>query len=75
MAQSSFTEPTDKKWHYLTDVYLMFVNIDGETGLDNTLTIPIDANPGDIFSNLKIGGCFILRPIPTNGPLPPIWFL
>lgn len=34
----------------------MFVNIDGETGLDNTLTIPIDANPGDIFSNLKIGG-------------------
>jgi hypothetical protein len=45
-----------KKWNFLTDLYLLFPNISGETGLEDLISVPIDANPGDIFSNLKIGG-------------------
>jgi len=47
---------TAKKWNFLTDVYLMFPNMDGETGIGNLLTVPVDANPGDIFSKLKMAG-------------------
>ncbi len=47
---------TLKKWNFLTDVYLMFPNMDGETGIGNSLTVPVDANPGDIFSKLKMAG-------------------
>ena len=45
---------TEKKWHFLADVYIMFPYMDGETGFGNSLTVPIDANPGDIFSKLKM---------------------
>jgi len=31
----------------------MFPNMDGETGIGNLITVPVDANPGDIFSKLK----------------------
>lgn len=51
------TETPEKKWHFLTDVYLMFPNIDGETGIGELL-VPIDASAGDVFSHLKIGGMF-----------------
>jgi hypothetical protein len=51
------TETPEKKWHFLTDVYLMFPNINGETGIGELL-VPIDASAGDVFSNLKIGGMF-----------------
>ena len=44
-AQSTIPE---KKWNFLTDVYLMFPNMDGETGIGESLIIPVDANPGDI---------------------------
>jgi hypothetical protein len=43
-----------KKWNFLTDVYLMFPYMDGETGIGNVITVPVDANPGDIFSKLKM---------------------
>lgn len=52
-AQSS--EP-DKRWKFLTDVYLLFPNMNGETGIGDLVSVPIDADPGDIFSKLKIGG-------------------
>ena len=45
-----------KKWNYLADVYLMFPYMDGETGKGDLLSVPVDANPGDIFSKLKIAG-------------------
>ena len=45
-----------KKWNFLTDVYLMFPNMDGETGIGNLVTVPVDASPGDIFSKLKMAG-------------------
>jgi hypothetical protein len=51
------TETPEKKWHFLTDVYLMFPNINGETGIGELL-VPIDASAGDVFSHLKIGGMF-----------------
>ena len=57
ITQSS-AQPADtiKKWNFLTDVYLMFPNMDGETGIGNLVTVPVDANPGDIFSKLKMAG-------------------
>jgi len=62
LSQVSAQEPVNpKKWNFQTDVYLLFPSIDGETGIGNTVTVPIDANPGDIFSNLKIGGMLYLE--------------
>jgi hypothetical protein len=51
-AQSPVTE---KKWNFLTDLYLMFPYMAGETGIGESLILPIDASPGDIFSNLQMG--------------------
>ena len=57
-AQSSIPE---KKWNFLTDVYLMFPNIDGETGIGESLILPVDASPGDVFSHLKMGAMLYLE--------------
>lgn len=43
-----------KKWNFLTDIYVMFPYMDGETGANNLITFPVDASPGDIFSKLKM---------------------
>jgi len=60
--QVSAQEPSkEKKWNFLTNVYLLMPNISGETGVGNLLSVPIDANPGDIFSKLKIGGMLYLE--------------
>jgi hypothetical protein len=49
-------ENTQKKnWNFLTEIYLLFPNMSGETGIGD-LTAPIDANTGDVFSKLKFGG-------------------
>jgi hypothetical protein len=45
---------TAKKWNFLTDFYLMFPYMDGETGKGDLLSVPVDAKPGDIFSKLKM---------------------
>jgi hypothetical protein len=57
-AQSSAAE---KKWNFLTDVYLMFPYMDGETGIGESLILPVDASPGDIFSKLKMGAMLYLE--------------
>ena len=57
-AQSSIPE---KKWNFLTDVYLMFPNINGETGIGESLILPVDANPGDVFSKLQMGAMLYLE--------------
>lgn len=44
----------EKKWFFLTDVYLMFPYMDGETGVGEYLTVPVNANPGDIFNKLQM---------------------
>lgn len=45
---------TVKKWNFLAEPYLMFPYMNGETGIGNNLILPVDANPGDIFSKLKM---------------------
>ena len=57
-AQSSDPE---KKWNFLTDVYLMFPYMDGETGIGESLILLVEANPGDIFSKLKMGAMLYLE--------------
>ena len=52
-AQSPVTE---KKWNVLTEIYLLFPYMDGETGVGNRIALPVDASAGDIFSKLKFGG-------------------
>jgi hypothetical protein len=51
----------EKKWNFQTDVYLLFPSITGQTGIGDRLIVPIDADPGDIFSKLKIGGMLYLE--------------
>jgi hypothetical protein len=58
---SAQTSAPDKKWNFLTDVYLMFPYMDGETGAGDLLSVPVDANPGDIFSNLKMAAMLYLE--------------
>jgi hypothetical protein len=43
------------KWNVLTEFYILFPYMDGETGVGNVITAPLEAKPGDIFSNLKFG--------------------
>ena len=58
---SAQSETKEKKWHYLADVYIMFPYLNGETGVGSALTVPVDAGPGDIFSNLKMAAMFYLE--------------
>jgi len=46
----------DKDWKFLTEIYLLFPNMNGETGIGDLVSVPIEANPGDVFSNLRFGG-------------------
>lgn len=53
---SAQSETDTKKWEFLAEVYLIFPYMNGETGIGNHLTVPVEANPGDIFSNLQMAG-------------------
>ncbi len=44
-----------KDWSFLVEPYLMFPNMKGQTGVGSLPDVSVDANPGDIFSNLQIG--------------------
>ncbi len=46
---------SQKKWNYLVEAYLMFPNMNGTTGIGTLPDVEVDANPGDVFSNLQIG--------------------
>ncbi len=52
---------TVRKWNFLTDIYLIFPYMKGDIGIGNKITVPVDANPGDIFSKLKFGGMLYLE--------------
>ena len=47
-----------KKWNFLTEIYIMFPYMDGEVGIGNNLKLPVEADPGDIFSKLKMAAMF-----------------
>jgi len=53
---SAQSDTISKKWNFLADVYLMFPYMNGETGIGNIITVPVEAGPGDIFSKLKMAG-------------------
>jgi hypothetical protein len=50
-----------KKWNLQADIYLIFPYMKGDIGIGNEITAPVDASPGDIFSNLKFGGMLYLE--------------
>ncbi len=51
----------DRTWKFLADVYVMFPYMDGETGIGNSLTVPIDAKPGDIFNKLQMAAMLYIE--------------
>jgi len=55
------SQASDKKWDFLADLYLMFPYMGGETGVGESLILPVEANPGDIFSKLKMGAMLYLE--------------
>jgi hypothetical protein len=55
------TSEPDKSWNFLAEPYLMFPYMDGETGIGNNLILPVDANPGDVFSKLQMGAMLYLE--------------
>lgn len=50
-----------KKWNFLAEPYIMFPYMDGETGIGESLTLPIDAKPGDIFEELQMAAMIYLE--------------
>ncbi|MCH6199518.1 hypothetical protein MMU07_08010 [Aquiflexum sp. LQ15W] len=48
------TNEKEKKMDFLVEPYIMFPNMNGQTGIGDLLNIPVDANPGDIFSRLQM---------------------
>lgn len=48
-------ETENKKWEFLIEPYLMFPNMNGESGIRELPLINVDASSSDIFSNLDFG--------------------
>ena len=47
-----------KKWNFLAEAYFLFPYMSGDTGIGNLPNVEIDANPGDILSQLSMGAMF-----------------
>src|SRR6187455_1757751 len=54
-ATASPAQAQGSDWRYLVAPYLMFPNMKGETGIGELPPVPVDADPGDVFSNLQFG--------------------
>ncbi len=50
-----------KKWHTLAELYMMFPNMNGTTGLGALPDVDVKANPGDIFNRLQMGAMLNLE--------------
>ena len=55
------TEVVVNEWNFLSEIYIMFPNIDGETGIGNEVTVDVDANTSDVFEQLKFGAMVYLE--------------
>lgn len=53
--------PVKSGWNFLIEPYIMFPNMSGDVGLANLPDVTIDADPSDIFSNLKMGAMLYLE--------------
>jgi hypothetical protein len=45
---------TKKNWNFLLEVYLMFPNMNGKSGIGMLPDVEVDANPDDIFDKLQM---------------------
>jgi len=54
-------EVEKKKWHYLSEIYLMFPTMSGEVGVANIPPVELDADAGTIFSHIKMGAMLYLE--------------
>lgn len=59
--ESIAQESTPKKWHYQSDLYMMFPNMKGETTIANLPEVEVDADEADILGHLKFGAMFYLE--------------
>jgi len=51
----------EKKWTFLIEPYMMFPSMSGTTGIRNLPEVDVDANAGDIFSNLQFGAMLYME--------------
>jgi len=58
---SAQSDNFSQKWHFLTDVYLIFPYMNGETAVINQIIVPVDENPSDIFGKLKMAAMFYIE--------------
>ena len=49
------------KWHYLSEIYLMFPTMSGEVGVADIPPVELDADAGTIFSHIKMGAMLYLE--------------
>lgn len=62
MGNMAFSQEEGKaKWHYLTEVYLMFPTMAGEVGVAGIPPVELDADAGSIFSHIKMGAMLYLE--------------
>lgn len=54
-------EAENKKWEFLIEPYLMFPNMNGESGIRELPSINVDASSSDIFSNLDFGAMLYME--------------
>jgi len=54
-------EAENKKWEFLIEPYLMFPNMNGESGIRELPSINLDASSSDIFNNLDFGAMLYLE--------------
>ena len=63
----AFSQEKEKaKWHYLTEIYLMFPSMSGEIGIADLPPAEVDADAGDIFGHLKMGMMLYLEATNDN---------
>ena len=55
------TVVTKKKWKVSSEVYMMFPNMNGVTGIGNLPDAEVDQNVSDVFSHFKIGAMLYLE--------------
>ncbi|HTE24601.1 hypothetical protein [Flavitalea sp.] len=52
---------TRKKWNFVVEPYLMFPNLNGTIGVGTLPDTKLDADPGDVFSHMKIAAILYLE--------------
>ncbi|HEX6892700.1 MAG TPA: hypothetical protein VF141_18460 [Chryseolinea sp.] len=52
---------TDNSWKFFIEPYVMFPNMNGETGIRNLPAVEVDASAGDIFSKLQFGAMLYME--------------